>query len=103
MAEPLVRPPVVTASISDSGVAVVKLNRFSVRNRDEVEQALQQVARCTRAGARFARQWRRRLQPVHLAGSSFPAGAARGADPAFAARQEQNARELRLTPATIHS
>ena len=44
MAEPLVRPPVVTASISDSGVAVVKLNRFSVRNRDEVERALQQVA-----------------------------------------------------------
>jgi C-terminal processing protease CtpA/Prc len=44
MPEPLVRPPAVTASVSDAGIAVVKLNRFSVRNRAEVEQALRQVA-----------------------------------------------------------
>ena len=44
MPEPLVRPPAVTASVSDAGIAVVKLNRFSVRNRTEVEQALRQVA-----------------------------------------------------------
>jgi carboxyl-terminal processing protease len=43
MAEPLVRPPAVTAHRLDSGVAVIKLNRFSVRNRREVESALQQV------------------------------------------------------------
>ena len=28
----------------DAGIAVIKLNRFSVRNRAEVEQALRQVA-----------------------------------------------------------
>ena len=44
MPEPLVRPPTVTASISDAGIAVVKLNRFSVRNRTDVEQALQRIA-----------------------------------------------------------
>jgi carboxyl-terminal processing protease len=43
MAEPLVRPPAVTTRRLESGVAVIKLNRFSVRNRREVEDALQQV------------------------------------------------------------
>jgi len=43
MAEPLVRPPAVTTRRLESGVAVIKLNRFSVRNRGEVEAALQQV------------------------------------------------------------
>jgi C-terminal processing protease CtpA/Prc len=44
MPEPLIRPPAVTAHVSDASIAVVKLNRFSVRNRAEVEQALRQVA-----------------------------------------------------------
>ncbi len=44
MPEPLIRPPAVTAYVSDAGIAVVKLNRFSVRNRADVEQALRQVA-----------------------------------------------------------
>ena len=44
MPEPLIRPPVVTSRITESGIAVVKLNRFSVRNRADVEQALRQVA-----------------------------------------------------------
>ena len=44
MPEPLIRPPAVTAHISEAGIAVVKLNRFSVRNRVDVEQALRQVA-----------------------------------------------------------
>jgi len=43
MAEPLVRPPAVTTRRLESGVAVIKLNRFSVRNRSAVEDALQQV------------------------------------------------------------
>lgn len=43
MAEPLVRPPTVTMRRLESGVAVIKLNRFSVRNRSEVESVLQQV------------------------------------------------------------
>ncbi len=44
MPEPLVRPPVVTAYVSDAGIAVLKLNRFSARNRADVEQALRSVA-----------------------------------------------------------
>ena len=44
MPEPLVRPPAVTAHVSDAGIAVLKLNRFSVRNRSDVEQALRRVA-----------------------------------------------------------
>jgi carboxyl-terminal processing protease len=39
--EPLVRPPTVTAITRPSGVAVLKLNRFSVRNRGDIERALQ--------------------------------------------------------------
>ena len=42
-AEPLVRPPTVTAGVLPSGVAVMKLNRFSVRNRRDVERALRSV------------------------------------------------------------
>jgi carboxyl-terminal processing protease len=38
--EPLVRPPTVTATTLPSGVAVVKMNRFSVRNRGDIERAL---------------------------------------------------------------
>ncbi len=38
--EPLVRPPTVTTITLPSGVAVVKLNRFSVRNRGDIERAL---------------------------------------------------------------
>jgi carboxyl-terminal processing protease len=41
--EPLVRPPVVVATVLPSGVAVLKLNRFSVRNRADVERALQKL------------------------------------------------------------
>ena len=44
MPEPLIRPPAVAAHVSDAGIAVLKLNRFSVRNRPDVEQALKQVA-----------------------------------------------------------
>ena len=42
--EPLIRPPAVTSHVSDTGIAVLKLNRFSVRNRGDVEQALRRVA-----------------------------------------------------------
>lgn len=42
-AEPLVRPPAVTVKHLDSGVAVIRLNRFSARNRSEVEDALWQI------------------------------------------------------------
>ena len=42
--EPLVRPPVVASTTLMSGVAVLRLNRFSVRNRSEVERALRAVA-----------------------------------------------------------
>jgi carboxyl-terminal processing protease len=38
--EPLVRPPTVTTITLPSGVTVVKLNRFSVRNRGDIERAL---------------------------------------------------------------
>jgi len=38
--EPLVRPPTVTTLTLPSGVTVVKLNRFSVRNRGDIERAL---------------------------------------------------------------
>ena len=44
MPEPLIRPPAVTSHVSDTGIAVLKLNRFSVRNRSDVEQALRRVA-----------------------------------------------------------
>jgi len=44
MPEPLVRPPTLTASVSEAGVAVLKLNRFSSRNRDDVARALRQLA-----------------------------------------------------------
>ena len=44
MPEPLIRPPAVSATVTDAGVAVLKLNRFSARNRADVEQALQRVA-----------------------------------------------------------
>ncbi|MBC8120102.1 MAG: PDZ domain-containing protein, partial [Burkholderiaceae bacterium] len=99
MAEPLVRPPVVTASISDGGVAVVKLNRFSVRNRNEVAQALQQVAHARalvldlrgNGGGDYS-------QFIWLVGQFLP-------EPRVVLTQlsrrgqEQNARELRITPA----
>jgi carboxyl-terminal processing protease len=42
-AEPLVRPPTVTSVVLPSGVAVMKLNRFSVRNRSDIERALRGV------------------------------------------------------------
>jgi carboxyl-terminal processing protease len=42
-AEPLVRPPSVTVQRLPSGIALVKLNRFSARNRYEVEAALREV------------------------------------------------------------
>jgi carboxyl-terminal processing protease len=42
--EPLVRPPTVAVSTLPSGVAVVKLTRFSVRNRADIERALDSVA-----------------------------------------------------------
>jgi carboxyl-terminal processing protease len=42
-AEPLVRPPTVTTAVLPSGVAVMKLNRFSTRNRADVERALRSV------------------------------------------------------------
>jgi carboxyl-terminal processing protease len=42
--EPLVRPPRVTVTTLPSGVAVIKLNRFSVRNRAEIERALRAQA-----------------------------------------------------------
>jgi len=38
--EPLVRPPAVTTITLPSGVTVVKMNRFSVRNRGDIERAL---------------------------------------------------------------
>ncbi|HET9023445.1 MAG TPA: S41 family peptidase [Burkholderiaceae bacterium] len=41
--EPLVRPPTVTTTTLASGVAVLKLNRFSVRNRGDIERALRSV------------------------------------------------------------
>jgi C-terminal processing protease CtpA/Prc len=42
--EPLVRPPTVTTIVLPSGVAVMKLNRFSVRNRTDIERALHSIA-----------------------------------------------------------
>jgi carboxyl-terminal processing protease len=42
--EPLVRPPAVITRRLESGIAAVKLNRFSTRNRSEVERALRQLA-----------------------------------------------------------
>lgn len=42
--EPLVRPPTVVATVLPSGVAVIKLNRFSVRNRGDIERTLRSVA-----------------------------------------------------------
>lgn len=42
--EPLVRPPTVVTTVLPSGVAVLKLNRFSVRNRADIERALRAVA-----------------------------------------------------------
>lgn len=99
IAEPLVRPPVVTVSISDGGVAVLKLNRFSVRNRDEVAQALQQVAdaralvldlRGNGGGdySQFIWLVRQFLPEPRLVLTQL---SRRG--------QEQSARELRITPA----
>ncbi|MGZ8274532.1 MAG: S41 family peptidase [Burkholderiaceae bacterium] len=41
--EPLVRPPTVVSTVLPSGVAVLKLNRFSVRNRADVERAMQKL------------------------------------------------------------
>jgi carboxyl-terminal processing protease len=38
--EPLVRPPTVTTTALPSGVTVIKLNRFSVSNRGDLERAL---------------------------------------------------------------
>jgi carboxyl-terminal processing protease len=40
---PLVRPPTVITSTLASGVAVIKLNRFSARNRADVARALRSV------------------------------------------------------------
>lgn len=42
--EPLVRPPAVTTKITSAGIGVLKLNRFSARNRAEIEQALAAMA-----------------------------------------------------------
>ena len=44
MPEALIRPPAVTSHVTEAGIAVIKLNRFSVRNRSDVEQALRSVA-----------------------------------------------------------
>jgi carboxyl-terminal processing protease len=41
--EPLVRPPTVKVSVRPSGVAVLKINRFSVRNRGDIARALQSL------------------------------------------------------------
>lgn len=38
--EPLVRPPTVTTRVLPSGVAVLKLNRFSFRTRPDIERSL---------------------------------------------------------------
>jgi len=43
-AEPLVRPPTVASTVRPSGVAVLTLNRFSVRNRSDIERALRSIA-----------------------------------------------------------
>jgi C-terminal processing protease CtpA/Prc len=97
--EPLVRPPVVTVSITSSGVAVLKLNRFSVRNRDEVADALERVAgaralvldlRGNGGGdySQFIWLVRQFLPEPRLVLTQL---SRRG--------QEQNARELRITPA----
>jgi carboxyl-terminal processing protease len=42
--EPLVRPPAVITRRLDSGIALVRLNRFSARNRAEVERVLRESA-----------------------------------------------------------
>lgn len=39
-AEPLVRPPTAVSRVLPSGIGVLKLNRFSVRNRADIERAL---------------------------------------------------------------
>lgn len=41
--EPLVRPPTVVARTLPSGVGVLKLNRFSVRNRSDLQRALHEL------------------------------------------------------------
>jgi C-terminal processing protease CtpA/Prc len=87
MPEPLIRPPAVTSHVSDMGIAVLKLNRFSVRNRSDVEQALRRVADARALGARSARYRWRRLQPVHVAGAPVFAGATRRADAIVPARR----------------
>jgi carboxyl-terminal processing protease len=42
--EPLLRPPTVVTTVLPSGVAVIRLNRFSTRNRSELEHALESIA-----------------------------------------------------------
>ena len=42
--EPLLRLPTVATTVLPSGVAVIRLNRFSTRNRSELEHALESVA-----------------------------------------------------------
>ena len=99
MPEPLIRPPAVTAQVSDAGIAVLKLNRFSVRNRADVEQALRQVAdaralvldlRGNGGGDYSQFMWlvRQFLPEPRMVLTQL---SRRGA--------EQNARELRITPA----
>jgi carboxyl-terminal processing protease len=42
--EPLARPPTIVTTALPSGVAIIRLNRFSTRNRSELERAMQSVA-----------------------------------------------------------
>ena len=99
MPEPLVRPPAVTAHVSDTGIAVLKLNRFSVRNRGDVEQALRRVAdaralvldlRGNGGGDYSQFMWlvRQFLPEPRLVLTQL-----------FRRGDEQSARELRITPA----
>ncbi len=99
MPEALVRPPSVSAHVSDAGIAVLKLNRFSVRNRVEVEAALRSVAdaralvldlRGNGGGDYSQFIWLVRQfisEPRMVLTQLFRRGA------------EQSARELRITPA----
>ena len=99
MPEPLIRPPAVTVHVSDTGVAVLKLNRFSVRNRGDVEEALRSVAdaralvldlRGNGGGDYSQFTWLVRQflpEPRLVLTQLFRRGA------------EQSARELRITPA----
>lgn len=99
MPEALVRPPSVSAHVSDAGIAVLKLNRFSVRNRGEVEEALRRVAdaralvldlRGNGGGdySQFIWLVRQFLSEPRVVLTQL-----------FRRGEEQSARELRITPA----